>query len=161
MSFGALGLLPPWGVRLLPLGHWVVALVFVLWRLSFGALGLLLSLPFDGCGCHLPNGPLRLLLMVGVASCVLGLLLLLLFLFFLCFLIFSSSSSSSFFVFFFFFYICLLLLFLLLFFLLFLFPFLPLLRCLLFLFLSVFSGVLRASLAWCLAFPCAWLGRPT
>ena len=163
LSFGALGLLPPWGFRLLPLGHWVVALVFVLWRLSFGALGLLLSLPFDGCGCHLPNGPLRLLLMVGVASCVSGLLLLL----FLMFSLFSSFFFLFFFFFFFFvffllFFICLLLLlFLLLLFLLFLFPFLPLLRCLLFLFLSVFSGVLRASLAWCLAFPCAWLGRPT
>ena len=82
------------------------------------------------------------------------------FLCFLCFLLFSSSSSS-FFVFFLLFFICLLLLLFLLLFLLFLFPFLPLLRCLLFLFLCVFSGVLRASLAWCLAFPCAWLGRPT
>ena len=87
LSFGALGLLPAWGVRLLPLGHWVVALAFVLWRLSFGALGLLLSLPLGGCGCHLSNGPLRLLLMVGVAFCASGLLLLLLLL--------SLSSSSS------------------------------------------------------------------
>ena len=52
---------------------------------------------------------------------------------------------------FFFFFLGLLLL-------LFLFPFLPLLGFLLC--LSVFSGLLPASLAWCLAFPCAWLGRP-
>ena len=32
LSFGALGLLPAWGVGLLPLGLWVVALAFVLWR---------------------------------------------------------------------------------------------------------------------------------
>ena len=86
MSFGALGLLPAWGVRLLPLGHWVVALAFVLWRLFFGALGLLLSLPLGGCGCRLSNDPLRLLLMVGVAFCASGLLLL---------LVLLSLSSSS------------------------------------------------------------------
>ena len=85
MSFGALGLLPAWGVRLLPLGLWVVALAFVLWHLSFGALRLLLSLPLGGRGCHLPNGPRWLLLMVGVAFCASGLLLL---------LSWASSSSS-------------------------------------------------------------------
>ena len=51
----------------------------------------------------------------------------------------------------FFFFLCLLLLLLL-----FLLPFLPLLGCL----LLCLSGLLPASLAWCLAFPCAWLGRP-
>ena len=126
LSFGALGLLPAWGVRLLPLGHWVVALAFVLWRLSFGALGLLLSLPLGGCGCHLSNGPLRLLLMVGVAFCASGLLLLLLL---------SLSSSSSL-------------------------PFSFSSSSWFSSSLSVFSGLLPASLAWCLAFPWAWLGRP-
>jgi hypothetical protein len=90
LSFGALGLLPAWGVRLLPLGHWVVALAFVLWRLFFGALALLLSLPLGGCGCRLSNDPLRLLLMVGVAFCASGLLLLLVLL-----VVLLSLSSSS------------------------------------------------------------------
>ena len=67
---------------LLLLGHGVVALAFVLWGLSFGALGLLLSIPLGGCGCHLSNGPLRPLLMVGVAFCASGLLLLSIFFFF-------------------------------------------------------------------------------
>ena len=61
-------------------------------------------------------------------------------------------APRVFFFFFLFFFLCLLLLFL--------FPFLPLLGFLL-LCLSVFSGLLPASLAWCLAFPCAWLSRPS
>ena len=100
-------------------------MAFVLWRLSFGALGLLLSLPLGGCGCNLSNGSLRLLLMVGVAFCASGLLLLLLLSLSSSSLPFSFSSSSWFSS-----------------------------------SLSVFSGLLPASLAWCLAFPWAWLGRP-
>ena len=97
LSFGAPGLLPAWGVRLLPLGYWVVAFAFVLWRLFFGALGLLLSLPLGGCGCRLSNDPLRLLLMVGVAFCASGRLLILLLVVLLSLsssLHFSFSSSS-------------------------------------------------------------------
>ena len=80
---------------LLLLGHGVVALAFVLWGLSFGALGLLLSLPLGGCGCHLSNGPLRPLLMVGVAFCASGLLLLSIFFFFSSFFPFLPVLAAS------------------------------------------------------------------
>ena len=97
----------------------VVALAFVLWRLSFCALGLLLSL------IQLPSAA-----SAHGLCCVLR------------FRSSSSSSSSSFF--------------------LFLFPFLPLLGLLLW--LSVFSVVSfllpLPGIAWCLAFPCPWFGRP-
>ena len=72
MSFGALGLLPTL-VCSSSLGwcRWSLSCGVCLLA-SFGALGLLLSLPPAGCCCHLSNDPLRLLLMVCVAFCASG-----------------------------------------------------------------------------------------
>ena len=51
LSFGAPGLLPA-------LGCSSSSLQWVCWRLSFGAVGLLLSLPLGGCGLHVSYRPL-------------------------------------------------------------------------------------------------------